>query len=348
MILKKTPKLDSVFFSNNEIELHIASELGNNHFFEVEILVNDVVFDTQSWAKTNDVDCFINLRGQFNNIFTNAFSAPTVIQIVRNDNLFKKITVIVREYHVDSLLIVATEQLPDFYILQNTTANTFDPSETIQLFSELNNLNKIDESSIISIPIWINTTPVSFKIKDNNGLEMFASSETTTKGLYEFKIPILEINTAGLLFITVIINDVIELVYYLKDHFRYEKNQLAIRNVYGFFEFVSFFGKISIEPKYQRVVKENYKDVKSIVEENHDIDYKLNSGYLSEVQRKSVDALNKSKESYFFEDAVFKKVLITTSKALLKETDVFAANNIISFEYNHINTVDETTKYNVL
>jgi hypothetical protein len=304
MILKKTPKLDSVFFSNNPIEIQLESELGANHFFVVTINVNDVLFDVQSWGKVNDTDCFINLSGQFENIFKNEFTAPTEIEVLANNSLYKKISVSVKEYNADSLLELASEVLPDFYLLQNSVATEFNAAQELILLSELANLNKIDASSVISLPVWINANSAIFKIVDNNSQELFSTTIATVKGLYEFRIPIAVLNINGLTDITVTIvvaADSISKTYYLKDNFRYQKTQLAIKNTFGFFEYCSFFGILTKTPKYKRTIVATYLDVRANVDEDHKIGYKLNTGYLTSAQTVSIDKLNKYTDAYLLE-----------------------------------------------
>jgi hypothetical protein len=348
MILKKTPKAASVFFSSNEIELHVASELDANHYFEIEILVDDVSFDTQSWAKINDIDCYINLTNQFENIFVNPFVIPTEIAIVRNDFLFKKITVVVKEYNVTTLLEVASETLPDFYIIKNTEIESFNAASEIYLLSKLNALNKISDSSQISIPFWVNTTDVFLEIRDFNGQILESSSLETTLGIYEIKINVADLITIGLSGFTVIINNDTKINYSLVDFFRYPVTTIAVQNKYGFFEIVSLFGKLIKKPVYSKTIKENYKEVATVVEDDVKYTYSLNSGYLSENQRKALDEINKSVNCYLYEDNTYKNVIPNTKNATLKQTNEFAVNSVISFVDNFYNSVDETDKYNLI
>jgi hypothetical protein len=351
MILKKTPKFESVFFSNNPIEIQLQSELGANHFFVVEIKINDVQFDIQSWGKINNIDCYINLSGQFENIFKNEFLTPTQIEIVANNSLFKKVSVFVKEYNSDSLLEVAAEILPDFYLLQNADPTEFDDAKELILLSELATLNKIDASSIISLPVWINASLATFKIVDNNSQQLFSNEIATVKGLYEFKIPMAVLNVQGLTDITVsvIIGAFsISKTYYLKDNFRYEKTALAVRNTFGFFEYCSFFGILTKTPKYKRTIVSTYLDVRANVEQDHEIAYKLNTGFLTPDQTVSIDKLNKSKDAYLLEAGAYKNILITTKSTLEKETNTFAISNEILFEDNFKKSAEEIEKYNLI
>ncbi|MBE7649157.1 hypothetical protein [Tenacibaculum finnmarkense] len=343
----KQPRQNAVFLSNSPLDIDIKSEFDSDYYFKVFLFVNTILYDEQGWAKHNKTDCRIDLKNMFTQVFENQFQEVKSNDLMRKENLLKKIYVNIKEYKRIDDSIQNKAYLEWFYILKSNKDMFFDERISLQKMSSLPAVLRLSKDAVFRMPIWVNTSTIQIKVSGDNQEFLSEKHEDLEMGIFEADFILKDFfEKSNEIRITISDGEhTLTQIIQLMDIYSYDVSRIFFKNNFDIFEYIELFGSEKESNKYSRKIYNLPNDLKFTATTTQEKRFKINTGNILPSEFVILELLNNSNEIYLKNEGAFIPVIPVSSKSKGRESDKFYHNDYIEFQQNGQIIANQDFKY---
>lgn len=298
------PIENSIILDGNDTIITLTSSNGVGYYFRAFIYINDVLFDTQSWSRSNSFQAEKNLKNLYSAYFTKVFEEDFENGLVEQTHLKKKVNITIEERLLADDSIVGTVLIPTYYIMHNIKPVAFDDTSKLVFLGLDANKMLLPINGKISIPFYANTTAetivVTLKNNFNTTLNTITLDSATAKKvfIYSFDLGGLTLinNTIYFTVSITVGSTTISKSYRLLELFDYPVKEIAFQNNFGYYIYSYFDGQMSIDNGLDIETYNQADGSEKVIEINEDFTYTINTGSLisseKEIIRQIANAVN--------------------------------------------------------
>jgi hypothetical protein len=288
MIISQAPLENRILLDSNNTLVSVVSENGPGHYFRAFIYIDDQLFDTQGWSRTNDIQATKDLKKLYHAYFQNEPAPVIVNALVEEPGFVKKVNITVKEYRINDDVQVDELDIPTFFILYNQNPEPFIDLDKLIWLDVQPSITQAPKDALLLFPFYANTANDNLVATLTTDLDVELHTQTLTaqsgKKVYSYRLNLDTVSIPeGTLFVTVTITngeESISKTIALMDIVNYGVKRLRFKNNFGHFMYAYIDGPLEVEHQTDPQDYETADGSERIFEIDETINFKLSTGSL--------------------------------------------------------------------
>lgn len=315
------PAANRYLLDGNNTKITVTSDNANG-YFRAEIYIDDVLFDEQGWSRKDNFTATKDLLYLQNAYFKPYFLGSFTTGLLEQTNFKKKVSIIIKEKHIDTDALLDTVSLPHFYLLYNVKSEIFNDNNKLYIFGlKAEHMNMKKDGTIV-IPFYANAVNEDVKVTIYDDLDNVLHTQTSAnvngKKVFVYTLNLSEVTViSSVLYLRAKIEvgaEVIEKYYNVLRLPNYEVKEVVFQNNFGFYIPAYFDGDFEDVSGMKVQSYERYDSSTAVYAVEEDRTYTINTGGLSIREKDIVNEIANSIDCFFKTDNNYRPVNTATKK----------------------------------
>lgn len=333
---------------SNDTYFEVRSTAGANYYIQADIYIDDILYKSQIWSKSDDFTAVKNMVDLYRNDFINDFTAHTSSALVIKNNLKKKVNIKLTETNISDSTSTGFVDLPTFYIIASDRPCDFIDTTPLQLLDNEINTIIASTSDVVVFSLWSTTTSViTIDVLNPSGSVIYNDDYATAQAnqIHELVLNLQDVNAiAGLDYLTVRITDTdnnkMERSIRLVKNEVFDGNVVYTRNNHRQYIPYRILGELKVD---HALTHEIYRD-SSNKETNYSytdtVTLSTQTGNRTVFEKETIAYLAKSIGAYIFLDGEWLSVANKTSRYNRYQDKKFNFSESLTYRFNNIKNRD--------
>ena len=257
--------------------------------FVLKIYINDVLFDEQSWSRSDNYTATKDLIYLYNAYFNTVFSETFTTGLQEQTHLTRKVKITISEHLISDDSVIETLELPQFYILFNTKSCDFTDASKITVLGLDAEVMRVPKNGNIVIPFFVNAEAEALSItatlNDGTVINTQAITSFTGKRVYLYTLNLSELSSITYyhLFANVSITvggTTLTRAYKLIRNPHFNVKEIVFQNNFGYFIPAYFDGELETTTGYKVDTYEQLDETEVVYNVDNTTKYNLNTNSL--------------------------------------------------------------------
>ena len=339
------PPLNKILLDSNNTIVSLTSTNGAGYFFRAKIYIDDALFDTQSWSRSDAFTTIKDLKKLYNAYFETVFNTTFANGLNEQTHLKKKVSIIVEERLLSTDALIASVSLPDYYIIYNTTPVSFSDEAVVEFLGVDASKIIIPANGKISIPIYTNTTAEEITVTLTDNFNTVLDTITIASGtakkvfLYNFDLSALTLVNNTIYFtlsVQVGATTITKSFRYL-EYPDFTPKEIAFQNNFGFYLFAYLDGQMNIDNALDINSFEQKDGTEKIYEINEELTYNINSGSLLSSEKQIINQITTALDAKLYFNNEWLDLVTKTKKSKIYQERLnnYSENLVFSVRKNY-------------